>query len=460
MPPIPFRYRMTEPDEPVLLYEGGGAVALPGGSERLPGDLRIVLDWVPSPRISFSLLAHEFKHLEPGRDCLVETDEPRSIEGLINGVTVTGTGPGETNTEVKGLIRFEESEPNGPLDHVTFNVANHPDFHGEVLTLSEEDRRQSWVGRNVYGGSTWKLILDSLPRPTDSVASRLRGYGFAITHVGKLERKDGSSFTVDDAKDILRAISKFLSFVRGAPSTAILPAGIGFNGDVAWEQWPHPSVAPWRGRTSPFPEHVTEGRQIRHPRVEPVFAFFTDRWNDERWAELLRLGVGWYVTANDHSSSETKIILAQAGLELAAWTAFIPDRLSKEGFNRLPAHDILRLLASEAQLPTEIPPFLSNAKNFAGEQRWEDGPRTVTEIRNLLVHPTKKLRSTDVPPPVLIESAQLAMWYLEAVLLFILQYDDEYVPNVGWARVEDTPWENPLPVPPLPERPHFPPLPR
>lgn len=71
---------------------------------------------------------------------------------------------------------------------------------------------------------------------------------------------------------------------------------------------------------------------------------------------------------------------------------------------------------SEAQLPTEIPPFLSDAKNFAGDQRWEDGPQTVTEIRNLLVHPTKKLRSTDVPSPVLIESARLAMWYLEAVL--------------------------------------------
>lgn len=55
-PPIPFRYRMTEPDQPVLIHEGGGAVALPDGSERLQGDLRVVLDWAKtsSPRPGWS----------------------------------------------------------------------------------------------------------------------------------------------------------------------------------------------------------------------------------------------------------------------------------------------------------------------------------------------------------------------------------------------------------------------
>jgi len=88
---------------------------------------------------------------------------------------------------------------------------------------------------------------------------------------------------------------------------------------------------------------------------------------------------------------------------------------------------------------------------FAEEQDWEDGPHAVTALRNLLVHPKTTLRPLEVASEVMMDAGLLARAYLQAALLFILQYDDEYVPHGGLGRQEGTPWDKPLVVSPTPE---------
>jgi hypothetical protein len=59
----------------------------------------------------------------------------------------------------------------------------------------------------------------------------------------------------------------------------------------------------------------------------------------------------------------------------------------------------------------------------------------------------------------MIEAGDLALGYLQAALLFILQYADHYVPAAGLAVPRAVPWSVPLTVPPLPTPQSFPPLP-
>ncbi len=126
--------------------------------------------------------------------------------------------------------------------------------------------------------------------------------------------------------------------------------------------------------------------------------------------------------------------------------------------------DRLRLLLSEAKIPLEVPAGLSALETYAptttgGKSKWSDGPQALTEIRNLLVHPTKPLRALDIPGAVMHDTANLAIWYLQLALMFLVGYEDTYVSRVeGWQK-RPVPWT----VPPVstPEAPpHFPPLPR
>ncbi len=95
---------------------------------------------------------------------------------------------------------------------------------------------------------------------------------------------------------------------------------------------------------------------------------------------------------------------------------------------------------------------------IAGKQPWDDGPEALTEIRNLLVHPAKKLRAPDVPADVLVDIGRLAIWYLELALMFLLGYTDLYTSRVEHWQTRPVPWTV-TPKLPVQRIPHFPPLP-
>ncbi len=123
----------------------------------------------------------------------------------------------------------------------------------------------------------------------------------------------------------------------------------------------------------------------------------------------------------------------------------MPNRMSTTGFERLVAADRLRLLLADAQIEIEIPSALHGLPSFApsnqtGKASWEDGPQALTESRNLLVHPTKKLRAPNIPPEAIRDTGELGVWYLQLALLFLLGYRDVYLSRVeGWTG-RPVPW--------------------
>jgi hypothetical protein len=73
------------------------------------------------------------------------------------------------------------------------------------------------------------------------------------------------------------------------------------------------------------------------------------------------------------------------------------------------------------------------------------GPELVTEVRNKLVHPPRRLNGPEWPSPdVIIEAWELSMWYLELVLLRVLEYSGSYTSRITAKAYGDTspvPWE-------------------
>jgi hypothetical protein len=91
----------------------------------------------------------------------------------------------------------------------------------------------------------------------------------------------------------------------------------------------------------------------------------------------------------------------------------------------------------ECGIPVAIPPKLAELAREAATRGWEDGPRAVVETRNLLVHAS----ANDHLP--WHEAWMLARWYVELVLLRMLNFTGEYLNRtralvVG--DVERVPW--------------------
>jgi hypothetical protein len=105
-------------------------------------------------------------------------------------------------------------------------------------------------------------------------------------------------------------------------------------------------------------------------------------------------------------------------------------------------------MLSEAAVPLDVPRCLEDLAAFAstdspGKPIWADGPQALTEIRNSLVHPTKRMRALDLPDGVMSNAAILGIWYLELSLMFLLGYDDVYVSRVGAWSKGPVPWRAP-----------------
>ena len=71
----------------------------------------------------------------------------------------------------------------------------------------------------------WRVTLDCIETSRDLENKLSSSGGYAITHIGKIERIDESEFEVTEAKNLLDALHYFFSFVRGIWSTPILPVG-------------------------------------------------------------------------------------------------------------------------------------------------------------------------------------------------------------------------------------------
>ncbi len=214
--------------------------------------------------------------------------------------------------------------------------------------------------------------------------------GFALTHVGILEKRNGRTFSAKTSKKVFAIISEYLSFCRGAWVAPILAVGFDKKGDRVWEEWHGWKIEPWRRAGTWFNDHSDEG-------LSKGFAGFYQRWQDPMWNEPILLAFHWYVEANMCSGGvEGSIILAQAAFELLAWTLLVEDRkvLNKKDFEPggLSAADKLREVLKAVGLPATIPASLKKLRGAANINQWKDGPQALTVIRNALVHSSPKKR--------------------------------------------------------------------
>ncbi len=328
----------------------------------------------------------------------------------------------------------------GPLEgfhHALFHVPNFPPYFGGYIQNSEP-RQTIWRGRTVWECAGWRITLDSVPDVRRLQEKQSKILGFAITHVGRLERVDGSPFGSAQTAEVLEKLSFMLSFVRGGWTSCMCPVAFGECGEKRWVRWDDPRVSPNKGLSWFSPVHPDS--------IGAVASGFFARATQPHWWDAITLSLNWYFEANENLGMiHSAVVATQNALETLAWTMFVEDGpVSESGFEGMPASDRIRLMLDRAGIPLGLPASLAKLTALAKKSRWKDGPHALTDLRNAIVHPKKRKSVGTLPGGVLVDAWRLGLWYLEMIFLWLFGYSGEYEsrldpsPMVG--RVETVPW--------------------
>lgn len=424
----------------ILLNKGQAEVCI--NENRYTGDGEVRLDLLPQAGI---YIYAKFQGVS-----IVDTitSNTKKSSFSINGRQVEGFSVGGVSTLQELNIKWcPNHEPiNGVGDEstqmtrVVFHLFNFADLLGTRRSIEQSETARHAIEHVDLTCDEWKVELKSLLATSDNIKALKADGGYRLTHIGDIEKADGTSFSGKDADQWLQALRYFLSFSKGGWCEPICAVGFDASGNRVWESWSSPRT-PWHSPLSWFDPH--NGSQLA-----TLFPGFMKRWRNDDWREALHEVIYWYLNAN-HSSRgiDAGIILTQAAIERLSYEFSVKDRrlLTVKGFKDLWASDKFRLLFSSLNIPLDIPAKTSELQRLAANSniKWIDAPHALSEIRNSLVHPEHKRRGQ--VDSAYFETWNLGLWYLEMGILAICGYSGTYgnrITKQYVGQVEDVPWMN------------------
>jgi hypothetical protein len=434
----PVSYGM--PNEPITLFTGTMEASQQGAT--FQADAKISLHWLPFPRIRFEIPeVPGTLNVELGDISLRLPDGTEIDRARVTSLNPFTRMPGFP-LRVSGVIDEAVSPLHDtPAAYVLFILPNFEDIKGAPIRYPNNSVR---AARTTLCGGGWRVTVDEaqdLERAKNSLQS---SSGFAVTHLGRLEHEDGTTFTATEARKALDAFGCYVSFCCGRWAGPCLPHGFDASGQQIWETWDVYRTSAYHQRISWMDPRHTE--HFEHP-----FAGFMKRWQDDAWSEVIQAATHWFVEANAQAGSvEGSIVLTQTAFEALASVVLVETQgwLSSEGYEKLPAFDRIRLLLAWCGIPTAIPAGLPELSKLAKSNGWPDTSTAMTLIRNTITHPTRKNRERFGmhPSEARSEAWALGLWNLELCLLRLFDYDGTYgsrLINRWLGVVTSVPWRKP-----------------
>ena len=435
-------YALGGANEPVILYEGEMRVQV--GEDELRGVGHVRYAWHPEPQLEFALETKSFgSGVYSGDVRLVLLEKNISVVGSFSIVKTTLDDEGSHRRFLgrlaPALLAYRSDVPTGApvCSRVLFHIVNLPQVTALAPLGVIQDRSRTWMGRTVLEAGEWAFSLDQR-HDWRSVNDGLRARGgHAITHLGAVSRRDGRPFPVSEGYAALEALSLYVSFLRGAWSSSILPVGLDSSGSVIFEGWTGVAIfndgrlTSW-GATSDRPESFDLGSS------DIGFAGYLRLRNSPVWAGPLESAMRWCVeTAAQSSGLRGSIILQATALELLGWTVFTQDpatkRHSTSSFDRMSQGTRVGLLAqwlgASKAVNKDLFPHLWEVAAREGLEA--DAPRLLGKVRNAFVHP-KPSRAAflgRLSPQAQLDAYRLGQTYLRESILKLTGYPP-FVPDV------------------------------
>ncbi|MGO8957372.1 MAG: hypothetical protein ACLQFR_08405 [Streptosporangiaceae bacterium] len=435
-------YPFNEPGQPVVLYEGairGLASVDVTGSVELSCTPRPGIEWHVEPEAP-----PQFANQPAVTLALRRWDGDVLLPGVPRGI-----GGGWSNGTVAGRADV-------PLNRIVAHWFNLPRWHGLLrLTAQTQDGGQRWwPGRWIAEVGNWRIILDARHDHQRVWADLHKTDVYVMTHVMELRRLDGEDFTAGEVEPLLAALHVVVSFALGRWAAPMLPVGQDSGGRVVWEDW-RPGFCD--------PAQAISGGwwyQYDQKALAELLECAVPLLADPASRDALRLQMMLAIMGvADRGFVEQRVMNCAAGLEHLMWQVLVLGGLltqdqylgrSRYQGQRLRAHDLLRMVLTDAAISVGIDPvLLPVAARFASEKskhqgRKLDGADVVTQIRNRLVHPKAAQESVYRLDGLVAEVWLLARHYLVLLILHSIGYRGPYrdlTRTTGWAGdVAAVPW--------------------
>lgn len=413
---------------PTVLIDDGISVVRDTGFEIVEG--QVVFDWHAGFRVELSG-EDALAQFRSGDPLTVRLPDERWI--TVNALWSRRTLP-NGGWQVRGSAESTlHGDPAALIVELLFHATNWP--HAHFGTDGHPDFR------TVIEAGPWELTLDRVGDYEEIAReARLRRSG-ATTHMGRIRQTDGRAFTWTEVQHALEALRFVMSFAAGHHVAPMFATGLDGQGKVAVEEWgdykrdPMAGVIAW---SSAF---------IRRNALGDLWPIALDHWQYPRVRRMLNVALGMYLDAQTGRNLETRLVSAQAGLELLAWEQLTqpPEGLDPEKVDKKPAPWRLRKLLGRMAVDATVPTTLTETR---GQLPGHDGPQAVSTIRNGVVHPKGLDREGD--GVLTFEILRLATWYLELAILHHLGYQGKHLnrtqqlplfegsgDNVPWAKSKE-----------------------
>jgi hypothetical protein len=316
------------------------------------------------------------------------------------------------------------------FSYVTFQLPNFLAYWGDWVRHGQEPDR----GRLVLSAAGWRVTIDRRPDLDQVINAVRRSGGYALTHVGRLEREDHEPFTREQAREMIDGLYWFFSFVNGSASGPVLPVGFDDSGHAVWSEWSPSAAAVW---------HSADGWADAHRphEIANLFPGFLDRWLDPYWRRIVNIGIAYYLDANVPRTVQRAVGAAQVVLEMLVYAILI-DEQQRTWEDVKPIGRAISELLRHYKIPTGIPDQFTELAAEAARDGWGSGPWAVVSLRNEVIHVKRGLEER--PHKAWVQAWKLIVWYVELALLATFGFNGEYGSRLSWPRwngqVERVPW--------------------
>jgi len=420
-PPFPLL-----PRAPLTLFEGPATVIDDEGKAEIVARATATFDWFSGTQLVIEAETPAMAY----RDLRVEV-EGLELQGNMTTLKAASNFPIDASASggyrsVSKIDRAIRGDISASISRLIVHLCNI-----EPVFLRGDDHSIL-----VLDTDEWVIRIEEVEGARDAFQSvRLSGGG-TVTHLLIVEREDGAEFTYDTADGVVEGVRHLASFTFGRRIAFLLPTGISAGGGSAFAIIGDPRRHNYTGGLPWFTNQYSRSLAM-------VWHGFSELWADYRWRDALIVAMELYVDAHSGLPVETRLVVAQAALELLSWQWLTHHTsLSHSEREDLKADGRLRRVLEGIGASNEIPGTLVPLRDALPSL---DGPDAITRLRNSVAHPTAPDVILRGETAVRFDAWRLALWYFDLIVFNICGFEGHYLnrthdlPISVWD-VETPPW--------------------
>lgn len=302
------------------------------------------------------------------------------------------------------------------LDFIKFDIINMDKIPGKLVN----GKNGIYAGRIEFEINDYRIVIDKNYDFNKEMKEELiRHSASAITHAGKIIRKDNKAIKSRRVDFLIERIAHALSFAAGRYVSISNAYGYQNQKEV-YRSWymmdtgEYKFVFNWTSTIS----NVNN--------FEKYLSLMCKKLEDPYYYDIIVSIMDWYIESVNGLNIKNNIITIQTALEMLSYIVLV----EKEGiytdaeYDSHPSNQNIRKLLEICKIDSEVPDEFNTDKEILS--RYKDSVDLITYFRNIVVHPSKSKRDFNIDFEDMWNITLIGISYIELIILYLINYKGEY----------------------------------